>query len=331
MALPRNVQAQVEAADALLVRAYPPQNSETEAPSLEALAKLPTPSPEPSPTVPATPAVNAPVEPASTPPPTPDSAWEQKYKTLQGLFNKEVPGLQQQVRQLTEQGQQTARQLETLLQTKAAPPEPRAPEVDPRDVESFGSDLVEMVQRITQRSVGDAAGKLDAIVQALNQRFDELEQVTQGTSQAVAVSAEDAFFGKLTKTMPSWEVTNASDGFLAWLATEDPVYGASRQSALDAAQSSLNADRAVAVFKAYESTLPAPPTPPKTNSLDRQVSPSSVATPEPTVTADGPMLTQKQITDFYADVSRGRYRGREDEQQRTEQIINQAIAVGRVR
>lgn len=328
MALPRNVQAQVEAADALLAIAHPPLPSEPEAPSLEALAKLPTPSPEPSPTVPATPAVIAPVEPASTPPPTPDSAWEQKYKTLQGLFNKEVPGLQQQVRQLTEQGQLAARQLETLLQAKAAPPEPKADVVDPRDVESFGSDLVEMVQRITQRSVGSAAEKLDGIVQALNQRFDQLEQVTQGTSQAVAVSAEDAFFGKLTKVVPSWETTNVSEGFLAWLAAEDPVYGASRQSALDAAQRSLNVDRAAAVFKAYEGTLPAAPKP---NALDRQVSPSSVATPEPTVSAEGPMLTQKQITDFYADVSRGRYRGRDDEQQRTEQIINQAIAAGRVR
>ena len=328
MALPRNVQAQVEAADALLAIAHPTQPSEPEAPSLEALAKLPTPSPESSPPVPAIPAVNAPVEPAPAPPPTPDNAWEQKYKTLQGLFNKEVPGLQQQVRQLTEQGQATARQLETLLQTKAAPPEQKAPEVDPRDVESFGSDLVEMVQRVTQRSVGDAAEKLDAIVQALNQRFDQLEQVTQGTSQAIAVSAEDTFFGKLAKEVPSWETTNASDGFLAWLATEDPVYGASRQSALDAAQRSLNADRAAAVFKAYESTMPAAPKP---NALDRQVSPSSVATPEPTVPTDGPMLTQKQITDFYADVSRGRYKGRDDEQQRTEQIINQAIAAGRVR
>lgn len=328
MALPRNVQAQVEAADALLAIAHPPLPSETQAPSLEALAKLPTPLAEPSPPVPATPAAIAPVEPAFAPPPAPDSVWEQKYKTLQGLFNKEVPGLQQQVRQLTEQGQLTARQLETLLQTKAAPPEPKAPEVDPRDVESFGSDLVAMVQRVTQRSMGGAVEKLDVIVQALNQRFDQLEQVTQGTSQAVAVSAEEAFFGKLSKVMPGWETTNASDGFLAWLATEDPVYGASRQSALDAAQRSLNADRAAAVFKAYESTLPSAP---KTNPLDRQVSPSSVATPEPTAAADGPMLTQKQIIDFYADVSRGRYRGRDAEQSRTEQIINQAIAAGRVR
>ena len=328
MALPRNVQAQVEAADALLAIAHPTLPSEAEAPSLEALAKLPTPSPEPSPPVPATPVATAPVEPTPATPATPDAVWEQKYKTLQGLFNKEVPGLQLMVRQLTEQGQQTARQLDTLMQTKAAPPEPKAPEVDPRDVESFGSDLVDMVQRVTQRSMGDAAEKLNVIVQALNQRFDQLEQVTQGTSQAVAVSAEEAFFGKLTKVMPSWEATNASDGFLAWLAAEDPVYGASRQSVLDAAQRSLNADRAVAVFKAYENTLPATP---KANPLDRQVSPSSVATPEPTVPTDGPMLTQKQITDFYADVSRGRYRGRDEEQQRTEQIINQAIAAGRVR
>jgi hypothetical protein len=43
------------------------------------------------------------------------------------------------------------------------------------------------------------------------------------------------------------------------------------------------------------------------------------------------LLTEKQITDFYNDVARGRYRGREAEQQRIETEINNAISEGRVR
>lgn len=331
MALPRNVQAQVDAADALLAAANPAPENVSAAPALEDLAKLQAPNPELSPPVPTTPAASAPAETAPTPPPPAQhDVWEQKYKTLQGLFNKEVPALQQQVRELAQTGQQNAQQLEALRQAQQAPAEPKKPEVDSRDVESFGSDLVDMVQRVTQKQLWDVTQKLDAVVATLDQRFKQIEHEVQGTTQSVAITAEESFFNRLTKQVPNWEAINASDAFLAWLGVEDPVYGAPRQTGLDAAQRSLNADRAAAVFRAFEATQTATPTP-KPNALDKQVSPRAVATPEPTAQTEAPMLTQKQITDFYGDVSRGKYRGRDVEAQRIEQVINQAIAEGRVR
>lgn len=331
MALPRNVQAQVDAADALLASANPTPSVAAEAPSLEDLAKLPASTPEPSTPVPTTPAAPAPAETTPTPPAPPQhDVWEQKYKTLQGLFNKEVPALQQQVRELAQTGQQTAQQLEALRLAQQTPPEPKQHEVDHRDVESFGSDLVDMVQRVTQKTLGDVAQKLDAVVATIDRRLTQIERDVQGTTQSVAVTAEQSFFDRLTKQVPNWEAINASEAFLAWLGVEDPVYGAPRQTGLDAAQRSLNADRAAAVFRAFEATQSTAPAP-KPNALDKQVSPRAVATPEPTPQADTPMLTQKQITDFYGDVSRGKYRGRDVEAQRIEQVINQAIAEGRVR
>lgn len=330
MALPRNVQAQVDAADALLAQANPAPETVPEAPPLDVLAKLPPAANEPSPPVPATPAASAPAE--SVPPPAAPSVepWEQKYKTLQGLFNKEVPALQQQVRELAQRDQQTAQQMEALRQAQQTPPEPKKPEVDPQDVESFGSDLVEMVQRVTQSHLGGVVQKVQAAVAAIDQRMSQLEQALQGTTQTVAMTAEQSFFDRLTKAVPNWETLNASEAFLAWLAQEDPVYGTARQTALDAAQRSLNSDRAAAVFKAFEGLTPTAPTT-KPNALDKQISPRAVATPEPTAQADTSVLTQKQISDFYGDLSRGKYRGREADAQRIEQVINQAIAEGRVR
>lgn len=332
MALPRNVQAQVDAADALLAQANPAPDSVQDAPALEDLAKLPSPSPEFSPPVPPTPTAPATVEPepTSTPPkPAPD-VWEARYKAVQGLFNKEVPALQQQVRQLTLQGQQAAEQLEALRKAEQVPTDAKKPEVDPRDVESFGSDLVDMVQRVIQAHLGGLVQKVESTVSSIDTRIAQLEREVQGTTQTVAMTAEQSFFERLTKQVPEWESINANEAFLAWLSEEDPVYGAPRQTALDAAQRSLNADRAAAVFRAFSGNQPTAPAP-KPNPLDKQVSPRAVATPEPTPQANAQVLTQKQITDFYADLSRGKYRGREADAQRIEQVINQALAEGRVR
>lgn len=331
MALPRNIQAQVDAADALLAQTTEAQNAPPEV-SLEALAKLPDPSLDTPPVVPQPPAAPAPAEPVPTPSPAPaqTEAWEQKYKTLQGLFNKEVPALQQQVRELAKNSQQTTEQLEALRQAKQAPVEAKKPEVDPRDVESFGSDLVEMVQRVTQSYLDRITQQVVTAMDAMSGRIAQLEREVQGTTQSVAMTAEQAFFDRVTKLVPNWETINANEAFLAWLSEEDPVYGAPRQSALNAAQQSLNADRAAAVFRAFEGPLPTVVTP-KVNPLAKQVSPSSVATPAPTQPAEQATLTQKQITDFYGEMARGKYRGREDEAARIELVINQAIAAGRVR
>lgn len=311
MALPRSIQAQVEQANATLAELNkPPEPIVPE-------AQIAAPPPDPEPQEPSPPTE---VEP---PAPQPDQ-WEHKYKTLQGLFNREVPTLQTKVKDL--EGK-LADAIERLNKAAEAPKpsEPETPTADPKDVENFGSDLVDMVQRTAERMFGRAANELQAQAARFEQRLAQLEQTLQGTTTAVAATAEQAFFDRLTKLVPDWEQTNTNDAFLAWLAEVDPILGQPRQAALDAAQQTLNSDRAAAVFKAFAATRPAP----RSNSVDRQVSPKGNATPTPTP-EQKPIYTQSQIVSFYDARRRGEYRGREQEAAQIEQMINLAIAEGRV-
>jgi hypothetical protein len=242
------------------------------------------------------------------------------------LFNREVPGLQNQVKDLRSQLETAVARLNEAADAKAKPSEPAAPVADPRDVENFGSDLVEMVQRTAERMFGRAASELQGQAARIEQRLAQLEQALQGTHETVAMTAEQSFFDRLTKMVPDWEQINANDAFLAWLAEVDPVYGHPRQSALNAAQQSMNAERAAAVFKAFAATQPAAPKP---NAVARQASPKAAATAAPTPQTK-PVLTQQQVVDYYNAKRRGEYRGQEAEVQRIEAMINLAIAEGRV-
>jgi hypothetical protein len=242
------------------------------------------------------------------------------------LFNREVPGLQNQVKDLRTQLETAVNRLNEAADAKAKPSEPAAPVADPRDVENFGSDLVDMVQRTAERLFGRAASELQGQAARFEQRLAQLEQALQGTHETVALTAEQSFFDRLTKMVPDWEQINANDAFLAWLAEVDPVYGHPRQSALNAAQQSMNADRASAVFKAFAATQPAAPKP---NAVAKQVSPKAAATAAPTPQTK-PMLTQQQVVDYYNAKRRGEYRGQEAEVQRIEAMINLAISEGRV-
>ena len=315
MALPRSIQAQVEQANAVLAQANP----QPQEPQAEIAPEAPESQPQaPEPTA----STETPAQPTQ---PQPD-VWEHKYKTLQGLFNREVPGLQNQVKDLRSQLETAVARLNEAADAKAKPSEPAAPVADPRDVENFGSDLVEMVQRTAERMFGRAASELQGQAARIEQRLAQLEQALQGTHETVAMTAEQSFFDRLTKMVPDWEQINANDAFLAWLAEVDPVYGHPRQSALNAAQQSMNADRAAAVFKAFTATQPAAPKP---NAVAKQVSPKAAATAAPTPQTK-PILTEQQVVEYYNAKRRGEYRGQEAEVQRIEAMINLAIAEGRV-
>lgn len=317
--LPRAVQAQVEAADAALAQAGVAQATES---GLEQLAQTPTESP-----VAEAPTAQEPVatevrqeQPRQESKP---DVWEARYKSLEGIFRAEVPKLQGQVKELT------TRLQEMEKTSKTATPEQTKPSVDPKDVEAFGSDLVEMVQRVVQQMLGGVAAKVDGVVSGVESRISALEQAMTSTSQTVAVTAEESFFNRLTAKVPDWEQVNADERFLAWLGDVDPLLGQARQAALNAAQQSLNVDRTVAIFNAFKATLPQKPAKANT-AVEKQVSPSSASSVAPSP-ADKPWVTQAQIQSFYADVAKGRYRGRDTDAAKLEQIINQAISEGRVR
>lgn len=325
MALPAAIQAQVEQADALLAAMNAPPEAGA-APEQTPAAAEPAPQTAPTESVVPQAETQTPAVPLK---PAPEETWESRYKTLHGIFNREIPTLQQTVKDLTRRLEQTE-----LARTEADKPKPESaahkPEADPKDVENFGSDLVDMVQRVAERTFGGVAQRVDAEVSKFAERLTALEQQLAGTTRSVAVTAEEKFFDKLGAKVPNWEAINTDPRFLEWLQVVDPVYGIPRQVALSNAREQLDAARAINVFSAFlEPNIPNSPTAP--NPVDKQVSPrTGAANPAPVQPAQQHM-TQKQISDFYNDMARRRYAGREAEAVEIERAINLAIAEGRVR
>ena len=107
------------------------------------------------------------------------------------------------------------------------------------------------------------------------------------------------------------------------------MYGVPRQRALDSAREQLDVTRAASVFNAFAPATTVAPV--VRNPVDRQVSPKAAAANASQTTNTKPMYSQKQITDFYNDLAKGKFRGREAEATAIEQSVNSAIAEGRVR
>jgi len=311
MALPNQVQAALDAADATLAEVNAGSGAQ---PAEDVFAAAAPPEPEQSP---------APPEPVAPPAPVVrDEPWEQRFNVLRGKYDAEVPILHKQVRALEAELQSAMARLEVAAKAQQAQ---AVSVVDPKDVESFGEDLVSMVDRVAKTSMGQTARDLAAKNAAMEAQIAAMAEQLKGTSTQLAVTAEQSFFERLSKSVPDWSQVNTDKGFLSWLAEADPVYGVPRQQALAAAQQRLDVDRVAAVFNAYTGGSKAPKA---ADPLASMVSPKGASTVAPVATGS-PVITQAQVSKFYDDGRRGVYSA--PEYARIESLINAALSEGRIR
>lgn len=298
--LPQRVQDDLKHAEALEA-AEAAARAQARPPVLS-LADLTAPPAPVEPSPPATPAV-APAAPVQD-----DAKIEHKYRVLQGMYEADVRRMRETVEALRGE-------IKALREAPAAAPAPAA-QLDPKDVEAFGEDMMDMVRRY-----------ITAAVAAVEQRLLALESSVGDVTKDTAQTKEAQFYALLTQLVPDWRAVNASEGWLQWLGVEDSVYGVARQAALDAAFKRLDAPQVAKIFKAYVASIPPKPETPTT---DDQITPSTAGNAAPTPQAPKPILSERAITAFYNDKARGVYAGREAEAQALEAQIDAAVAEGRV-
>lgn len=305
MALPEQVQKQLEEAEQLAAGLAPP--AEDPAPPV-------APDPEPPP------AQEPPPPPA--PPPAEDPSWQQRYQTLQGIHRADVDRLNGQVATLQSTITELTAKVEAATKPPAPEPAPAAKLVTDSDLEAFGPDLVDLIRRATAEAVAPVQEKLDAAQAELAR--------TKGTVEDVATtqtkSNKTALLDELTKAVPDWQDVNVNPAFLQWLGQNDPLSGLQRQTLLDSALAQFDAARVATLFNTWKSTqTPAPPAPapaPTPDTLAAQVQPGSSRGQIPPQPAAVKQWSPQAIEAHYHALARGDFKGREAEAAKIEAEID---------
>jgi hypothetical protein len=356
--LPKQVQRQIDKANAVADEYYKSLKGEAAPPAGEPPAAASPPAGE------APPANNPPA--AAAPPaatPLPQEGYEQKYKVLQGKYNAEVPRLQNQVREQGESLRQMREQLtatQTLLasfgssQASApagnAPPAsaPAAPAklVKDEEVREFGADLIDVMRRVVREEQSSLLPEIDRRVAPVAQRVDQVASAASNVARRVSQSDQQNVLAMLAQHVPNWTEVNENPEFLAWLDQSDPYSGHLRGKMLEQAYKSHDGPRVVAFFKGFlnehaavtqpapaASAPPAAPAPQR--KLDELVAPG---TPKAGAagTQDGSgkrVWTRAEIGKFYDDCSAGRFNSTDGKARRAamEADIFAAQREGRVR
>lgn len=331
MSVPEQVRKQTEAVQALyndLENPTSPENGEVApAPVVEPLTVVANSVPEVAPTP-------TPVEQGNG---DQEETFEQKYRTLQGMYNAEVPRLTASNQDLSAR-LQSMEQLVATMNTAPAPvaepaPVPVLTTLTDEEVSEYG-ESIDIMRKVSQEVAGQYQGQIAAMQSTIDElRGSVVPRVEQIATQQVQ-NAEQTFWSDLATTVPNWRDINGDQDFQTWLLETDPLSGLTRQTYLDDAQRNLDVVRVGNFFTSWASSTGANTAlsdrSEQTSELERQVAPGKSRSSGAPHGNTKKTYTPQDISKFFDDVRTGKYAGREDERNKTESDIFAAQADGRI-
>lgn len=280
-------------------------------------------------------------EPAS--PAASDDQWERRFNGMKGRYEQEknkreraedeLVGVMRRVAQLEQQlaDMASVQQQQPKQQDTAA-----ARLITPEEEQEYGHEFLNVVGK-------KAAEAFNPELQALRNQIATLQERLDSVGARVAVNTRDSLLRDLTKAIPNWKDLNADKNFLRWLSLPDTYSGVIRHELLNQAYERNDTPRVLAFFQGFLSDEAAPaPVAPEPHRVEATASAkvpleefaapgraktAATATPVP---AEKPLISRAQIAKFYVDVTAGKYRGRDEEKNRLEQMIFEAEREGRI-
>jgi hypothetical protein len=319
MALPRQVEAQLKEIEAIEKQLVDSQQQPTEpVEPTEPTEPVEATTPEPEPTEPVEPTPK-PVEPEPQ-----EEKWEQKYKTLKGMYDAEVPRLHAQLKDLKAQ-------MDSLRQAAEAKPveqpKPAAKEklVTDEDVQAFGADLIEVQRKVAREVAMEFRADLDA----MKSENEELRKMLAQTGNQVS---EASFEQRLHRLVPDFDQINLDPKWVDWLNEIDPLLRAPRKSIAQEAFNRGDAEGVahyVSLFR--QTTEPAAATKSKAKSeLERQIQPTRSAATAQTASPKGRIYTDSDVRVMYQKAATLGAQGKLEEARKLEAEIDAAYMDGRV-
>lgn len=265
-------------------------------------------------------------------------SFEQKYRTLQGMYNAEVPRLHAQNRDMAAR----VSELEKLLasfstqQQPAQSPQPVVGKlITDKDIEEYG-DSIEVMRKVSREEAAAAQARVAELETVIRQLQTSMVPRVEQLAANHAQSREQQFWTELGSYVPQWASINEAPDFRSWLLEVDPLTGLSRQVYLEDAQRNLDARRVANFFNSWSGSsgevsaqVAQPSRKVQASELEKQIAPGRGKTAAP-VTTNTTTYTPADIRKFFDDVRAGRFKGKEAERDRRERDIFAAQREGRI-
>jgi hypothetical protein len=267
-------------------------------------------------------------KPADTSPTDVADEFEQKYKTLRGKYDAEVPRLHQQVKDLQAKLNDLVKAQEEKPKAPTKPKE-KVSYVTDADRAEFGEELIDVQRRVAKEVSQDYEDRFE-------QQAAVIAELQKQLKQTGSQVGEMSFAQKLTQLVPDFADVDKDERWVAWLNEYDPMVRGPRRDQAAAAFNAGDAEAVAHYVKLWKQTLePVVPQERKTRQaeLEKQVAPNRTANSASTksVGKDVRVYSERQIADAWTKIRTLNTRKMYDEAAKLEAEITAAYLEGRVR
>lgn len=192
------------------------------------------------------------------------------------------------------------------------------------EIDAVGEEELATMHRLASKTA-------DAATKDLKDRLAQAEareaKLRQEQAQAARAQAYDIFLNRLETLVPDYAVIDVDPRFNTWLQEAEPTTGFVRKDLFQRAEASGDVGRVAGFFNEFKMLM----NPAKQN-LEQKVTPvGNSATPQPAKQEGQEIVPVAHYEKFMADVTRGRFKGRETEARQWEAYFDKAMAEGRLR
>ena len=266
-------------------------------------------------------------KPADTSPTDVADDFKQKYNTLRGKYDAEVPRLHQQVKDLVEQLKSLQTQVAEATKHPTKPKE-KVSLVTDADRAEFGEELLDVQRRVAEEVSQDYADRLerqDAVIRALQ---DKLSQ----TGNQVG---EMSFAQRLNSLVPDFAQIDNDERWVSWLNEYDPILRGPRRIPAKAAFDAGDVEAVAHYVSLFKSTIAQPDAAKATrqSELEKQVAPNRSANSVKTqsVGRDAKIYSAREVEGVWSKIRNLNTRHKYDDAAKLEAEITTAYLEGRVR
>jgi len=273
-------------------------------------------------------AAPAEVKPADTSPTDVEDEFKQKYSTLRGKYDAEVPRLHSQVKQLTDELSAFRKEMTAKNEAPTKPKE-KVSLVTDADREEFGEDLLNVQRKVAKE-----------VSQEYEDRFEQQEKIIKDLQTKIAGTdkqvGEVGFSQRLINLVPDFAQVDNDKRWVAWLNEHDPMLRAPRRVQAQAAFDTGDAEAIADYVKLWKQTLSEnsgeAEKPVRQTELEKQVAPNRSANSVKTPTSqNGKYYSPKDMDNAWVKVRTLNTRGKYDDAAKLEAELTAAYMENRVR
>jgi len=263
----------------------------------------------------------------------PETDWEKRFNGLKASYDREVPKLRGELdtaHTAVDEVNSKMAALQEKIEQLESKPEVTAPApvvFTDEEREQYGDGYINMMEKVAEQSNTE-------LVKTLMDVQAELASLKQGQKQVkehAVVSDEQRFFSGMNERVGSdWEKTNTNPEFLKFLDEEVPYSGKTRLDFLREARKNLDLEQVSGIFNDFKATSTNGESQDDVPSIPEElISPNSKGGGKPPA-PELRVYTSQEVTDFYTDKTKGRYKGKEEEARAIEKDIIAAGQQGRI-